>query len=228
MNQILECKGGNSGSKCTNVADKGKKQILKPFKIQFVICSAILFISLSFYLYHMYDLNKKENTSKSLIESFNVATLYSGENKYQAIKTSIDENTNNHENIFVIGLLEIDSIDLAYPILSEATNDYLKISPCKFYGPMPNEVGNLCIAGHNYKNYKFFSRLNDIKIGDSVKIQDLNGNKLDYTVYDKYDIAASELNCTNQNTNGKKEVTLITCNSINNTRRIVVKAKETG
>ena len=228
MNQILESKSSNSDSKKTNIVDIEKKKISKPFKIQFVICSAILFISLSFYLYHIHDLNKKENISKALIESFNIATLYSAENTYNTSRISINENLNNNSGIYVIGLLEIDSINLTYPILAEVTDYYLKISPCRFYGPMPNEIGNLCIAGHNYKNYKFFSRLNEIKIGDLVKIQDLNGNKLDYIVYDKSDIAASELNCTNQNTNGKREVTLITCNSINNTRRIVVKAKETG
>jgi sortase (surface protein transpeptidase) len=34
------------------------------------------------------------------------------------------------------------------------------------------------------------------------------------------------LDCTSQDTNGKKEITLITCNNINNDKRIVVKASE--
>ena len=31
---------------------------------------------------------------------------------------------------------------------------------------MPNEIGNLCIAGHNYVDYKFFSRVNELEKGD--------------------------------------------------------------
>ena len=51
-------------------------------------------------------------------------------------------------------MIEIPSIDLHYPIISEISEDNLKIAPCKFYGSMPNEIGNLCIAAHNYKNEK--------------------------------------------------------------------------
>ena len=112
--------------------------------------------------------------------------------------------------------------------MKKLTEEYLKISPCRFYGPLPNEIGNLCIAGHNYKNYKFFSKLNNLKINDIIKIQDVDGTVVYYSVYDKYNVNSTELDCTNQNTNGKREVTLITCDSINNSRRVVVKAKETG
>ena len=53
----------------------------------------------------------------------------------------------------------------------------LKIAPCRFYGPMPNEVGNICIAGHNYNSYKFFSRLKNLSIGDVITIFDLSRKK---------------------------------------------------
>ena len=56
-------------------------------------------------------------------------------------------------------MIEIPKIGIYYPIISEATDELLKISPCRIAGPMPNEDGNLCIAGHNYDNYKFFSKL---------------------------------------------------------------------
>ena len=175
----------------------------------------------------MYKLNKKENISHKLLNKFNITSLYSNDNDYNLIKTSINNNNENSNKVYVIGLLEIDSINLTYPILSNVSNEYLKISPCRFFGPMPNEIGNLCIAGHNYKNYKFFSRLNDVKINDIISIQDLVGKKINYIVYKKYNINADEFDCTNQNTNGKREVTLITCNNINNSKRIVIKAKET-
>lgn len=226
MNQILEGKNQDLNQSTQNYDRKNNK--IKPFKIQLSICLIVLFISLSFYSYHMYDLNKKETISKNLMDRFNITTLYSDTDNYNSLRTSINNNYSGSQNIYVIGLIEISSINLTYPILSEANEEFLKISPCRFYGPMPNEVGNLCIAGHNYKNYKFFSRLNDVNINDIITIQDLNGNKINYKVYDKYEVNADELDCTNQDTNQAREITLITCNSINNTKRIVVKAKETG
>ncbi|MBO5479455.1 MAG: sortase [Clostridia bacterium] len=48
-----------------------------------------------------------------------------------------------------------------------------------------------------------------------------------YEVYDSYETDYDNLSCTNQNTNGKREVTLITCNNIKNKRR-VVKATQKG
>ena len=37
-----------------------------------------------------------------------------------------------------------------------SSDDLLDVSVCRFAGPMPNEIGNLCIAGHNYVNNNFF------------------------------------------------------------------------
>lgn len=79
------------------------------------------------------------------------------------------------DNTFtVIGLIEIKKININYPIISSYNDELLKIAPCRFYGPMPNEVGNLCIAGHNYNSYKFFSKLKNLSIGDNVTIYDLS------------------------------------------------------
>lgn len=51
------------------------------------------------------------------------------------------------------------------------------------------------------------------------------GKKIDYSVYESYETDYDDLSCTNQETNGKREVTLITCNNIKNRRR-VIKARE--
>lgn len=227
MNQILKEKKQNLNNYKENIEKKSNKNIIKQFKMILTLCLTILIISLSLYFYHMYILNKKEKISKKLIDSYNVMSLYSDKTSYTTTRDIIKDNQFGSKNVYVIGLLEINTINLSYPILSDVTDEYLKISPCRFYGPLPNEVGNLCIAGHNYKNYKFFSRINELKTNDIISIQDLSGNRINYSVYDKYDINSNELDCTRQDTNSIREVTLVTCNSINNNRRIVIKAKET-
>ena len=91
---------------------------------------------------------------------------------------------------------------------------------------MPNEIGNLCIAGHNYVDYKFFSRLNELELGDKITIFGLNGVSKDYSIYDMYEIKSNDISITSQDTNNLRIVTLITCNNVNG-KRLVVQAKET-
>jgi len=87
------------------------------------------------------------------------------------------------------------------------------------------KYGNLCIAGHNYVDYKFFSRLNELEKGDEVQIYDLSGNMIKYTIFNIYEANPNDTSCTMQNTNGHKLLTMLTCNNVSGKRLIVV-AKE--
>lgn len=101
----------------------------------------------------------------------------------------------------------------------------MKIAPCKFWGADPNEIGNFCIVGHNYRNNKFFSKVPTLEIGDTIDITDTKGRTLIYEVYDKYVVSPDDVECTSQDTNGKKEITLITCTN-DSKGRVIVKAVE--
>ena len=215
MNQILFNLNKNS---ITN--NKNKKKYI----IILTICIIITIICIMLYLFSNYYSSKKEKISKNLASNFSISTLYSNSLDYNTTKIS-SETSNSNSEPFVIGLIKIDKINLTYPILSTTTEDLLKISPCRFYGPMPNEIGNLCIAGHNYVDNKFFSKIYLLDFDDLIKIYDLNGNSIDYKIYNKFEVQYDDLSCTNQNTNGYKEITLITCNNLKGTR-IIVKAKE--
>ena len=92
-----------------------------------------------------------------------------------------------------------------------SSEELLKISVNKYWGPSPNEVGNLCILGHNYKDSRFFGKLPKIKKGAKVLITDLEGRTLTYKVYETDIIKEDDVSCTSQKTNGNKEITLITC-----------------
>lgn len=125
-------------------------------------------------------------------------------------------------------IVTIPSLDISYPVLTtaqETIDEVLKISIVKFWGGDPNEVGNYVVVGHNYKNKKMFGKLSSINIGDQVELTDLTGRTLKYEVYDKYKVDPNDTRCTSQRTNGKKEITLITCTNYG-TQRLVVKARE--
>ncbi len=121
----------------------------------------------------------------------------------------------------VAGEITIPKISINYPIVYETTEEYLKIAPTKLFGPDINEVGNLCIVGHNYKNEQFFSRIKELDINDKVYLTTNRGERFTYLVYDKYEVNEKDLSCMNQETNGNIEVTLITCTSAKKNRLVV-------
>ena len=121
--------------------------------------------------------------------------------------------------------LKISKIGLDYPVLSKTSEDLLEISVNKYYGPNPNEVGNYCIVGHNYRNGKMFGQLSKLINGDTITLEDMTGRVITYQVYNKYIVKPTNTKCTSQLTNGKREVTLITCANYG-TERLVVKCRE--
>ena len=135
----------------------------------------------------------------------------------------------NGKKYEAIATLNIPSLGIEYPILSSTSEALLKVALNKYWGANPNEVGNMVVIGHNYKNSKFFGKLPKIENGAIVKITDLTGKTLDYKVYDKYIIEPDDNACTSQLTNGQTEITLITCHyengNVHATKRLVVKAR---
>ena len=131
------------------------------------------------------------------------------------------------EEYYSIGKINIPKIGLQYPILDHWSYDLLKMSPCKFHGADPNEVGNLCIVGHNYRTDKLFSKVPTLQIGDTIEIEDSYERKINYIVYDKHEVTPDDNSDTSQITHGKKEITLITCTN-DSKNRVIVKAREEG
>ena len=180
--------------------------------------SIIIIISLvSFLFFYLNNIKKIELYSKRLSKSLELVKLYSNELDYST--------SNISGSSFVIGIIKIDKIKLDYPILSEVSDELLKIAPCRFAGPNPNEVGNLCIAGHNYIDNTFFAKISTLSTGDSIYIYDLSGNSIEYIVSSQYEVNDSDTSITSQETNGRRKLTLMTCNSLKGTR-IILEAYE--
>ena len=124
------------------------------------------------------------------------------------------------------GIIEIPKINLYYPVFSHLTEELLKISPCKFYGDSPNVNGNICIAGHNYDNSLFFSKISTLSQNDEIYIFDNNGTQYTYLVYAIYEVNQSDLSPIFDYEANEKILTLVTCNHLNS-NRIILKAKAT-
>lgn len=181
----------------------------KFFKLQFVISIIIIITTISFSTYYLYSLKNKEKISQSLIGNYNIYKLYANVEKEEA-----PEN-----NLF--GIIEIPKINLYYPVFSTLTEENLKVSPCKFYGGTLKDNTNICIAGHNYNNDMFFSKINLLEINDEIFIYDNTGIKYMYLVVGNYEVKEDDLSpIFNYNPN-EKTLTLITCNNLNNNRFII-------
>lgn len=194
------------------------------FKFQFSFSILILLVIIALIMFYISSLHKEQAISNKLISNYNIYRLYSNISQNEASDEASDtKNVNADSGLF--GIIEIQKINIYYPIFSETTEELLKIAPCKFYGNSLTKNGNLCIAGHNYNNTMFFSNINLLKNDDEIFIYDNNGNKYIYYVFDIYEVKDSDLSPVFNYNQNSKELTLITCNNLNS-NRIIVKAKQ--
>lgn len=180
MNQILENK-------------KVRLQKKKHYKLQFYIFLAFAICIVIYLLYVKINEIKFSKISNVMVKGYNITRLYSN---------SINSNLTTNETEFsIIGTIKIPKLNLSYPIFSEYSDELLKISVCKFYGPNINSVGNLCIIGHNYNNGNLFSNLYKLTLNDSIDIYDANSNIVSYYIYQIYEVNDNDLSYLDQNTN---------------------------
>lgn len=215
MNQIINIDLNKNSDLSDKKIEKNKISPKKVFNTQFYLSIIAIFVIISLFTYYKFSLNKKETLSNSLKSNYSISQLYA--------KNSNDSSISNPS--FIIGMIEIPCLSISYPIFSYLDDELLKISPCKFLGEMPPASSNLCIAGHNYDNNKFFSNINLLKNGDEILIYNQIGEKFVYSVFNRYEVNDNDLSPIKEDYQGGHELTLITCNNLNQ-RRIVVKAKK--
>lgn len=223
----------------------------KLFKLQFFLCVFLACLLFSYYIYAEYDRGKSEEVSQEILmgmtkrkeekivdntikkkdnviivalddsnEVINIPEVVPQEEPSTEVYT-----TANGENYTIEATVRVPRLDIEYPVISETSEELLKISVNKYWGPAPNEIGNYCIVGHNYKSKKMFGRLSEVVSGDIVELEGVNGKIVKYSVYDIDVVDPDDTTCTSQLTNGRREVTLITCTNYG-TQRLVVKARE--
>lgn len=128
--------------------------------------------------------------------------------------SNTDNNTkkvSTYKGFPMVGTIEIPSINLSSPVL-EASKDSMKVAVVIYDGPGLNKVGNTTIAGHNYKDGRFFSNIKQIKEGDKIYITSENGEKVTYEVYKApYITNREDITYLERNTEERREVTLIGC-----------------
>lgn len=77
------------------------------------------------------------------------------------------------------------------------------------------------MLGHNYNDTRFFSRLDELKINDKIKLVNLKDEVFEYIVFDIFETNDDDMSILKSTKNF--ELTLLTCNN-SNKKRIIVKA----
>lgn len=220
---------------------KEKREKRKKIVINLCILLAIFIVSVWIGLQYYWESSIMANTEQdaSLIyESENVEdnTSENGKNNNSNSENNIQNSSSNNKSLDekilseykgynVSAKLEIPEIDLETYVLSTYSTQALNVSVTKFWGAEPNEEGNFCVAGHNFKKSNMFRNLKNLSIGDVIFVSDNDHGKVEYKIYDIYKVEPDDVSCLSQDTNGKREVTLITCTN-DSKDRIIVKALE--
>ena len=110
-----------------------------------------------------------------------------------------------------IGVLQIPSLDLTLPVISDWSYPALQIAPCRYEGSAYD--GGLVIAGHNFDSH--FGNLSRLEPGDEIRFVDLSGHTFTYAVAETEVLDATAID---QMVNGGWDLTLFTCTLSGETR----------
>lgn len=180
-------------------------------------------------------LNKSIESNNENVENIESDSNSNTENPNDSNNTVIDNSNEINgdiileklkENFSIDGILKIDKIDLELPILTDATENNMKISVAsiKDTGKL-GQIGNYSIAGHRSHTYgRNFNRLNEVEVGDLIKVDD-GKEQFSYEVMEKLYVKPDEV-WVLEGSDIDKEITLVTCHPmINPTHRLIIKGK---
>ena len=139
--------------------------------------------------------------------------------------TSNSNTTNTYKGFPMVGTIEIPAINLKYPVLEDASKNAIEVAVGIYDGPGLNQIGNTTIAGHNYRDGRFFSNNKKLVEGDKVYITDTTGQKITYVIYKIYTTSPEDSSYLDRDTEGRREISLTTCTD-DAKSRLIIWAKE--
>ena len=114
-----------------------------------------------------------------------------------------------------IGYLDIPSLELSLPVMSEWSYPQLKIAPCRYAGSV--YLDDMILAAHNYDRH--FGRLKNLEGGELVRFRDVDGNVFDFSVTELELLWPEQ---TEEMLSGEWDLTLFTC-TLGGRQRVTVR-----
>ncbi len=117
-----------------------------------------------------------------------------------------------------IGTLEIPSLNLNLPIISQWSYGNLRVAPCRYDGSAYKN--DMILAAHNYPSH--FGNLKYLKEGEYVIFTDADGNKFTYTAVVRETLMPTAVNEMLSKEEDDWDLTLFTC-TVGGRSRVVVR-----
>lgn len=162
--------------------DDGKKRKQKG---RFLIRLGLLLIAaaLCFIIYNLYEEHRAREQSGQALDALQEYIPGSDQNDDTSmpdymLNPDMEMPTQTINGIDYIGVLEIPSLNLELPVISQWSYPNLRIAPCRYSGSAYS--GGLVIAAHNYDSH--FGRLKTLQTDDEVIFTDIDGNTFTYKV----------------------------------------------
>ena len=118
----------------------------------------------------------------------------------------------------VMAKLTIPKLELELPVITECSDEALKVSVCRLTGPTEPGESGLVLTAHNYRNGAHFGRLDELDIGDQIELMDVWGAKTSYRVSDMLHIKPDDWAALNA---AESVLDLVTCTNNANARLLV-------
>ncbi len=164
---------------------------------------------------------KEETTIDTIVEN-RIKTVVE---ELAKTKEEKEEVLTQYKGFETIGKIEIPQTGVDTPILNQVTVKGMENAPCLLYATGElNQNGNNLIVGHNYRNGTIFSDNKNLKLGDKIYITTLDGQKIEYTIYQKFVTTAEDVSYIKRDTSHKPEITLSCCTD-DDELRIIILAK---
>lgn len=162
--------------------DHGKKRKQKG---RFLIRLGLLLIAaaLCFIIYNLYEEHRAREQSGQALDALQEYIPGSDQNDDTSmpdymLNPDMEMPTQTIDGMDYIGVLEIPSLNLELPVISQWSYPNLRIAPCRYSGSAYS--GGLVIAAHNYDSH--FGRLKTLQTDDEVIFTDIDGNTFTYKV----------------------------------------------
>lgn len=188
-------------------------------KSKIPICGGLLMIAAALCLtgYNLWDAHRAADSVENIVQEMELPE--ETEPPAYLLDPTMDMPIVELDGNEYIGTLDIPSLELSLPVMSDWSYPKLKLAPCRYTGSA--YLDDLIIAAHNYPAH--FGSLGNLEEGDAVIFTDADGNQFSYTVSEIKQLPPTALE---EMESGDWDLTLFTC-TVGGKARVTVRCVRT-
>lgn len=195
---------------------------LKKGSIFIIIGLLLLVAALLLTCFNLYDQFRGERSVDNIMDKMILKnrehSLQEGEIPDYILNPDMEMPVETIDGRDFIGTLEIPSLNLNLPIISQWSYGNLRVAPCRYDGSAYKN--DMILAAHNYPSH--FGNLKYLKEGEHVIFTDADGNKFTYTAVVRETLMPTAVNEMLSKEEDDWDLTLFTC-TVGGRSRVVVR-----